>query len=250
MASELIAEAITDYFGERCLDYAEGCPTCEAWAEYDRWNTRPAPAATDTGLVTVKWPYQKTFNAIGAAVKIQGDRSQAEELLAAERAEKEKLEAAWLEAEGIISDLKAELAEALRGNRYAQLERIAVQRAEKAEADNTALIHDLNRIKDHETELVNDNAAKDARIKELEQINANLMGDDEDKPRYTTKRLKQEIARATEALEAKLAAAEKELGNYKAVVKDVCESQRGTKWGKCAECIFDAIERAVLGGKP
>ena len=35
--------------------------------------TRPAPAATDTGLVTVKWPYQKTFNAIGAAVKIQGD---------------------------------------------------------------------------------------------------------------------------------------------------------------------------------
>ncbi len=61
--------------------------------------------------------------------------SQADQLLAAERAEKEKLEAAWLEAEGIISDLQA---------------------------DNAALVHDLNRIKDHETELVNDNAAKDA----------------------------------------------------------------------------------------
>src|SRR5690606_4897895 len=33
--------------------------------------------------------------------------------------------------------------------------------------DNAALIHDLNRIKDHETELVNDNAALTARIKEL-----------------------------------------------------------------------------------
>jgi len=42
MANELIAEAITDYLGERCLDYAEGCPTCEAWAEYDRLYTRPA----------------------------------------------------------------------------------------------------------------------------------------------------------------------------------------------------------------
>ncbi|NKC48130.1 hypothetical protein HED54_05725 [Ochrobactrum anthropi ATCC 49188] len=38
---------------------------------------------------------------------------QAEKLLAAERAEKEKIEAAWLEAEGIISDLKAELATCL-----------------------------------------------------------------------------------------------------------------------------------------
>ncbi len=37
-----------------------------------------------------------------------------------------------------------------------------------------------------------------AQIENLRAINANLMGDDEDKPRYTTKRLKQEIARATE----------------------------------------------------
>ena len=38
----------------------------------------------------------------------------------------------------------------------------------------------------------------------------------------------------------------KELESYKSIVKDVCESQRGTKWGKAAECIFDAIERAAL----
>jgi len=53
-----------------------------------------------------------------------------------------------------------------------------------------------------------------------------------------------------EALEAKLTAAEKALRTYRSAVKSVCESQRGTKWGKAAECIFDAIERAVLGGNP
>uniref|UniRef100_UPI001AEEA07F hypothetical protein n=1 Tax=Brucella pseudintermedia TaxID=370111 RepID=UPI001AEEA07F len=105
------------------------------------------------------------------------------------------------------------------------------ERAEKAEADNAAkdaeiakLIHDLNRIKDHETELVNDNAAQAARIKELEQINAVLMGDDEDKPRYTTKRLKQEIARATEALEAKLAAKEARIKELEADAKHIYDS--------------------------
>jgi hypothetical protein len=35
----LIAEAITEWFGERCPDYAEGCPSCEAWKEYDRLRT-------------------------------------------------------------------------------------------------------------------------------------------------------------------------------------------------------------------
>lgn len=70
-------------------------------------NTRPA--APVEGLETVIWPYQQTFNAIGAAVKIQGNgkaisvkafieafgdelvtRSQAEGLLAAERAESDE----------------------------------------------------------------------------------------------------------------------------------------------------------------
>jgi len=32
----LIEAAIIDYWGERCPEYQSGCPTCEAWAEYDR----------------------------------------------------------------------------------------------------------------------------------------------------------------------------------------------------------------------
>jgi len=102
MASELIAEAITDYFGERCLDYAEGCPTCEAWAEYDRWNTFPAPAATDTGLETVGEvsTVRKSIAAFAGHMLSRqlkpGDllclRSQAEEILAAKDARVKELE--------------------------------------------------------------------------------------------------------------------------------------------------------------
>lgn len=32
---KLIEEAITEYYGERCPDFAEGCTCCEAWAEFD-----------------------------------------------------------------------------------------------------------------------------------------------------------------------------------------------------------------------
>lgn len=32
---DLIAEAITEAFGERCPDVAEGCPCCDAWKQYD-----------------------------------------------------------------------------------------------------------------------------------------------------------------------------------------------------------------------
>lgn len=128
------------------------CNTCLDEDAERLENTRPAPAATDTGLVTLSveltpsgHPYMKSDP--------EGDyvtRSQAEELLTAERAEKEELDAEC---------------------------RVLAKRC----------------------------IEKDARIKELEGINANLIGDDEDKPRYTTKRLKHEIARATEALEAKIA---------------------------------------------
>lgn len=34
--TDYIAEAITEAFGERCPDFAEGCACCEAWAQYDR----------------------------------------------------------------------------------------------------------------------------------------------------------------------------------------------------------------------
>jgi hypothetical protein len=31
-----IHEAVEFYWGERCPDYEEGCPTCEAWKQYDK----------------------------------------------------------------------------------------------------------------------------------------------------------------------------------------------------------------------
>jgi len=248
--------------------------------------TRPAPAATVTGLVTVAWQHQdydewhetrvpKYHKNRGKNVRELVTRSQAEELLAA----KDKLiqslidfdseEVKRLEAKLEVERAEKEIAErnrdAARENFLTMQKSAAklLERAEKAEADNAALIHDLTRIKDHETELVNDNAAMDARIKELETelenggrvkgVNtqyanalAYLEMTEDDDPEEFAKRTWDE----RKALEAKLAAAEKALETYRSTVKDVCESQRGTKWGKTAECIFDAIERAVLGGKP
>ncbi|PWL18871.1 hypothetical protein DKP76_07365 [Falsochrobactrum shanghaiense] len=178
-------------------------PDC-AWhgTKAQERNTRPAPAATDTGLVTVA--YYRVNRTHLTHIPHKGydelvTRQNAEELLAAVRAENGKLEAAWLKAEGIISDLKA------------------------------------------------DNAAKEARIKELEKINAILMGDDEDKPRYTTKRLKQEIARATKALETKLAAAEKALEPFARL--EIPSKPQGNA-GAYSIRHKDILEaRAVLGGK-
>jgi hypothetical protein len=40
----LIAEAITEWFGERCPEYAEGCVCCEIWKEYD---TLASPVASE-----------------------------------------------------------------------------------------------------------------------------------------------------------------------------------------------------------
>lgn len=43
-------------------------------------------------------------------------------------------------------------------------------------------------------------ASKDAEIDRLQKINAMIMGDDENAPRYTTKRLKQEVERVTQVM--------------------------------------------------
>ncbi|WP_152850528.1 hypothetical protein [Brucella intermedia] len=174
-------------------------------------DTRPAPAATDTGLETelaykfwsvhpneideflVTHPMPENYKGGGRAWFFEHHMR---ELLAAELAENERLRRI-IEVEGPVTHWK--------------------NRAEKAEADN---------------------AAKDARIKELEE-------EVEWAQNAVLARQRHAEARC-EALEAKLAAAEKALETYRSTVKGVCESQRGTKWGKAAECIFDAIERAVL----
>lgn len=46
--TDFIAEAITEAFGKRCPDYAEGCPCCDAWKQYDdlrALGTQPVPVA-------------------------------------------------------------------------------------------------------------------------------------------------------------------------------------------------------------
>ena len=30
-----VHEAVLFFWGERCPDYEQGCPTCEAWKQYD-----------------------------------------------------------------------------------------------------------------------------------------------------------------------------------------------------------------------
>jgi hypothetical protein len=35
MVTNLIEDAITEHFGERCPDYMWGCTVCAAWKQYD-----------------------------------------------------------------------------------------------------------------------------------------------------------------------------------------------------------------------
>ena len=37
--SDIVSEAITEYWGERCPDFNPNCPTCKAWAEYEELTT-------------------------------------------------------------------------------------------------------------------------------------------------------------------------------------------------------------------
>lgn len=41
-----IAEAITEQWGERCSEYAEGCACCEAWKQYDGLLSQSAALAS------------------------------------------------------------------------------------------------------------------------------------------------------------------------------------------------------------
>lgn len=141
--------------------------------------------------------------------------AQAEAIIAAERAENEALKA------GIkrLSD-EQELLSETTGWDLISVVRLAA-RVSEAEADNAALT---------------------ARVKELSEINVNLMGDDEDKPRYTTKRLKHEIASATKALETKLVATWNALEPFALISS---EGVISTKSGHvtvttCAEYFHDA----------
>ncbi|WP_313031796.1 Lar family restriction alleviation protein [Brucella sp.] len=204
--------------------------TCPLFYEELRsaWNTRPAPAATDTGLETVETQWRCAFisndkwvsskqpeNMRDGAIETRElvTRSQAEKLLAAER---EKV---------LFLKTAMEIAQTHCGLKDKTIDSL--------EADNAALIHDLNRIKDHETELVNDNDALTARIKELEKLcndtEAEALGYASDKAE----------------LEAKLAAAQKALEAARPYVEDYDTRRHNTGVDETLTQID-----AVLGGKP
>jgi len=218
-------------------------PTADAIAA---WNTRPAPAATDTGLETVEvqrltrschdWltiPPSKAaeYRSKGNIVRELCDRSQDEELLAAKDAE---LRDALVDVRKYI--LRSEAAQKeLHSEKEARVGwmKIATQeqkRANKAEADN---------------------AAQAARIKELE---AELLS--------VRNWIDTEPVPAVKALEAKLAAAEKALEPFADISDLIAAETEGMaetdelvlhfhdyEFAKWPVSLFRKA-RAVLGGKP
>ncbi|MCO7727822.1 hypothetical protein NJB93_14620 [Brucella intermedia] len=240
------------------------CNTCLDEDAERLENTRPAPAATDTGLVTVGWLWEyaqyrtddrgyygyetvitenNPTDHVSPAEKLRNvrelvTRSQAAELLAAERVKNETQAETIDKLHGIITNLEAD--NAAQAARIKELEETkAVIAADKKTLLDLAATNG-DKVTALEAKLATANALVTCCCGDL--VDAHNMGSGHspvDQYHY-----------AMMQLEAKLAAAEKELESYKSIVKDVCESQRGTKWGKSAECIFDAIERAVLGGKP
>lgn len=42
----LVEQAITEHWGEKCDSYEQGCPVCDAWREYENLVTYGASAVT------------------------------------------------------------------------------------------------------------------------------------------------------------------------------------------------------------
>lgn len=50
----LIEEALTDQWGERCPDYVAGCPCCDAWKLYDDLVAKPKEVLKEA-IRTTNW---------------------------------------------------------------------------------------------------------------------------------------------------------------------------------------------------
>jgi hypothetical protein len=59
MMSNLIEDAITEYFGERCDDYEKNCVCCKAWQEYDIMCLALRIVAVETATEIEKWKLKK-----------------------------------------------------------------------------------------------------------------------------------------------------------------------------------------------
>lgn len=197
--------------------------------------TRPAPAATDTGLVTVAFQHRRIdkYGVVGDWRPYKRDlfgsdriesrelvtRSQAEELLAAERAKTERWHKKAMDA-GVI-----------------------------VHSDGTTS-HPMRKELD---DLKTDNAAKDARVKELE---ADVKREAQSSTHNAQDCLDEQLR--AEALEAKLAAAEKALEPFAEYCGDHFDKdfdgnplpdEQKVGWIYLNYGHFRKA-RAVLGGKP
>ena len=189
------------YYGPEKYRYRCSSSTCCAMTNChnteeearSQWNTRPAPAATDTGLETVAWQrkhptagwmdcgeeYIPHYRDHGQEVRELSPRSQAAELLAAERAEND--EAYELGKRDGFSEAVQEIDLKTGGDgeyryctdhdpdRHTPDPASMIQRiVERFETLNTMeSISEIHEWKERAEKAEADNAAKDARIKEL-----------------------------------------------------------------------------------
>ena len=247
-------------------------------------NTLPAPAATDTGLVTFSVEMLRDYAFMKADTEgdyvtrsqaeseIRKVRKDAEELLAAKEAERaeqwrlrREMEADRDTQKAIATSLEAELA-AERKN-TAEAIREGLKAVAEVRADNAA--KDA-RIKELEAEIERMTprsvaydylesparadeaeaalkAAQDARVKELEELLAKFAD------KGTLQALKDANDRA-EALEAKLAAAENALEPFADHANDRAVDDTGWRDKETVKIVVSIGDlrkaRAVLGGKP
>ena len=227
--------------------------------------SRPAPAATDTGLVTVAWQRKHPtegwmdcreediphYQDHGQEIRELSPRSQAGAIIAelqakakdyreySERLEKrlENEEVTRSQAEELLAAERAENARLMKINE------------DHCRAVNT-LTTDGARLDGIIRDLKSDNAAKDARIKELEKAIDHSEGD------YWRFLHNQclELGKARTALVAKLAAAEKALEPFADHAKDRAVDAaewRNSDTVQIVVTIGDLRKaRAVRGGKP
>lgn len=267
-----------------CCDNMD-CPCRAIVCTVEQWNTRPAPAATDTGLVTVAWEsmdnksdpndklvYEVKFPRNGDKRLVY--QSQAVELLAAERAraaEKERLRFEgdldkWMKIIGAgITGYQPE-AYALMDLACHELVKLrsdisAIAGHVDCEADSDSILHIIR-------ELEADNAAQAARINGFEGFLddlAEILGCERDIGDVVNEI--DAINNRAEVLEAKLEAAERALEQLRSDCQtpiDMYErngpeftSPHGNEYestsyvmAKFAELVASIDEaRAVLGGK-
>ncbi|MCH4542966.1 hypothetical protein [Ochrobactrum sp. A-1] len=242
-----------------CCDNMD-CPCRAIVCTVEQWNTRPAPAATDTGLETVakvdsRLGDMSRLSIIDRPLSIGTEvclRSQAEKLLAAERAENTRLQSE--------NDAQADQISELQMTPWPEwaTKVLAVIRKRSGYDGYGDAIEGVDlpaELDECIAAIEADNAALTARVKELAEAL--------DKQRELDNESTLHHYNRAEALEAKLAAAERALEPFvsffneamKGFTEGYAERTPSDKpvlgWNNAYLLMRHFVEaRAVLGGKP